>query len=650
MLLETILITTSLFIGLAPLVVGAFQGRSRVGVLGVVVIAVAAFSALAWSIGIRRPTVFGELAVNDRPVQLPQDGYVSSKSCRACHLEEYLSWHASYHRTMTQVASPAAVLGDFDDVELHWQGRRYYLEHRGDKSWVQLDDPSWPADGSGPPPRVWKQIVMTTGSHHLQTYWFATGRQRRLGQFPFYYSLIDKQWIPDGATYIKPPLSSTAAVPSDGPARWHSDCIKCHSTHGKPRYDFERDSDPDTQVAELGISCEACHGPGDEHVRANSNPQRRYSYHLSGDPDPTIVQPQRLDPRRASQVCGQCHSVFGIHRDNTAAYTANGFAYRPGHELTDDRQVLQGHMSMSTSMREGAFWSDGMVRVSGREYNGLIETPCHQRGEMSCLSCHQMHKPANDPRPLSEWTNDQLAMGMEGDQACLQCHTSLAGDLAAHTYHPAGSAGSRCYNCHMPYTTYGLHKAIRSHQVDSPNVAASLATGRPNACNQCHLDRTLAWTGDHLQRWYGQELPALSDDERSIAASVLWALTGDAGQRALMAWTFSWPPAQKASGSDWIPIYLIQLLDDPYDAVRFIAHRSLRQFKEYASLEYDSMEPAADRKRAGFRAWQIWMASQDASPRGGRQAVLFDASGQLRKDVFARLLRKRNDRPLRLIE
>ena len=39
------------------------------------------------------------------------------------------------------------------------------------------------------------------------------------------------------------------------------------------------------------------------------------------------------------------------------------------------------------------FWSDGMVRVSGREYNELLETPCYQRGTMSYLSCHDIDSP-----------------------------------------------------------------------------------------------------------------------------------------------------------------------------------------------------------------------------------------------------------------
>ena len=85
----------------------------------------------------------------------------------------------------------------------------------------------------------------------------------------------------------------------------------------------------------------------------------------------------------------------------------------------------------------------------------------------------------------------------------------------------------------MSYTTYGLLKAIRSHQVGSPSVQASLETGRPNACNQCHLDQTLAWTAEYLQNWYDVPAPELEADERTVSAALLWTLQGDPGQRAL---------------------------------------------------------------------------------------------------------------------
>src|SRR5438128_11469003 len=95
-----------------------------------------------------------------------------------------------------------------------------------------------------------------------------------------------------------------------------------------------------------------------------------------------------------------------------------------------------------------------------------------------------------------------------------------------HTHHVAGSSGSLCYNCHMPYTGYGLLKALRSHQISNPGVKASLQTGRPNACNLCHLDKSLGWTAQNLFAWYKIPPEELSLEDKAIAASILWALKG----------------------------------------------------------------------------------------------------------------------------
>ena len=50
----------------------------------------------------------------------------------------------------------------------------------------------------------------------------------------------------------------------------------------------------------------------------------------------------------------------------------------------------------------------------------------------------------------------QLRPRMEGNQACVQCHTAFEAKLEEHTHHRAMSTGSLCYNCHLPHTTYGL--------------------------------------------------------------------------------------------------------------------------------------------------------------------------------------------------
>ena len=75
-------------------------------------------------------------------------------------------------------------------------------------------------------------------------------------------------------------------------------------------------------------------------------------------------------------------------------------------------------------------------------------------------------------------------------------------------------------------------------------------------------------------------------------------LRGDAGQRALAAWSMGWAEAQEASGTDWMAPYLSALLLDPYGAVRFIAARSLRTLPAHADLRYDFAAPHSARPAA----------------------------------------------------
>src|SRR6202007_26083 len=102
-------------------------------------------------------------------------------------------------------------------------------------------------------------------------------------------------------------------------------------------------------------------------------------------------------------------------------------------ELTTTRMVVQPtHAATSRAMTEmmssdpqfirDSFWPDGMIRVSGREYNGLIDSPCFKdarpdRRKLSCFSCHDMHQAQDDPRPAEEWANNQLAPNMDGNEA-----------------------------------------------------------------------------------------------------------------------------------------------------------------------------------------------------------------------------------------
>ncbi len=587
------------------------------------------------------------------------DGYVSSKKCQACQPAQYARWHRTFHRTMTQFASPASVKANFEDQNLELESETFHLYRRGSDYFVDMVDPFWrenerlasrDAPGSATQlrhlangPRAQMRVGLLTGSHQMQVYWLSSLRGNMQMVFPFAWLIEDHRWAPFHQTFLRDP-----AVPR-GTAIWNYTCIRCHATGGQPR-DVVQGEGYDSRVGELGIACEACHGPAETHVALNGSPLRRYQLYQEGKGDSSIVNPARLASKRASEVCGQCHGIKWM--PDKEELTQTGFRFRPGQELNQTTPVIQPSkietqpwlkewLPANARFLPDRYWPDGEVRVSGREFNGLIDSPCYQRGELSCLSCHSLHQ--SDP-------NDQLAAGMDSNKACLQCHEKLATKIQEHTHHGVDSPGSECYNCHMPYTTYGLLKNIRSHRITSPDVRSTLQSGRPNACNLCHLDRTLQWTANYLESWYQRPKPDLDEEQKTNSLAALLALKGDAGQRALVAWHMGWEPAQKISGKDWIAPFLAELLQDPYAAVRYIAGRSLHTLPEFRTVEFDFTAPLDSARRAHDSVSRTWAEGPGLRFDHPRPELFIRAPGQLDLATFDRLLQNRDQQSMDLQE
>ena len=654
--LEAFLFSAALA-GVVLLVSARIVARLLAVILAIAVFAVAFVGGSVWQ---TTTSMRAEEFKKYRPVENPIEHYVSSTACRSCHPQHYATWHDSYHRSMTQLANPDSVVGTFDDQPFELKGKTYRMQRRGDEYWAELD-------GTGPDGkaiRYWTRLVMTTGSHHQQVYWYSTGETRVLGQLPIVFLIPEQRWVPRESAFLRPPQETS----SSETGRWNTGCNQCHATNSRPGFFDEHTMD--TQVAELGIACEACHGPAEQHVRNNHNPLHRYQQHLlPGSLDTNdaraIRNPAKMPHRRSTEVCGQCHGVAWFHNEQDwQKWLQDGLPYRPGDELAESRYLCQiprdgklppevlSRLEKDPMFLANRFWKDGMIRISGREYSGLLNTSCYQQGDMSCLSCHRMHQASDDERSVDAWRDDQLQQGMNSDHACLQCHTNIgesSESITAHTHHAAESSGSRCYNCHMPHTTYGLLKAIRSHQIDSPNASVTSQVGRPNACNLCHLDKTLGWTADHLSEWYGHDRPKLTEDQEHVSAAILDLLTGDAGRRALASWHMGWEPAQQASGTKWMTPVLASSLADPYEAVRLITHRRLKELAD-TDFDYDFLAPPAERDATIVRIvqdWQTRIAPQNA--RRGRE-VLLDEDGNLDFDELQRLVRQRDDTPLSLAE
>ena len=244
----------------------------------------------------------------------------------------------------------------------------------------------------------------------MQAFWVPSNVGNGQLSVPFTYLFDDRRWVPRGEVFLHPPGGRHQEQV------WNVSCITCHTTAGQPNA-LVGGKEVRSQVAEMGIACEACHGPAEEHVAANQNPFRRYWLHLRHAGDPTIVNPARLDAARASEVCGQCHSLTDLSDE---IYLGEGKTLRRRRRAGKDAAAacascirtpaLARHVQEDPSYLRGYFWSDGTIRVSSRDYSGMIESKCMQSGKLWCGSCHSLHE--SDPVNL-------LAKDKDTDAACL---------------------------------------------------------------------------------------------------------------------------------------------------------------------------------------------------------------------------------------
>ena len=165
-------------------------------------------------------------------------GFVTSNKCHACHPDHHASWHRTYHRTMTQLAVPGCVAGEFAGQTIKSAGLPYTVYRRGDQFWARMPDPEEMMNiAMGKPmehrdvPLVDRQVLMTTGSHHYQTYWVAGASEfgNLMQTLPLVYLINDERWIPREAAFLMAPDSPRMIT------QWNHHCIKCHSTGWKSR-------------------------------------------------------------------------------------------------------------------------------------------------------------------------------------------------------------------------------------------------------------------------------------------------------------------------------------------------------------------------------------------------------------------------------
>lgn len=432
----------------------------------------------------------------------PEAAFVGRDACTGCHADVALRWRGSHHDRAMQVATPATVRGDFADATFEHFGVTSRFSRLGEQFIVHTDG----ADGTL---RDF-EVAYTLGVEPLQQYLvrFPDGRVQAL---PFAWdtrpeSQGGQRWF---HLYPDEPVPHGDLLHWTGiQQNWNHMCAACHSTNVDKGYRSDTNRF-DTRWSEIDVSCEACHGPGSEHVR-----QARDGWDESlglavrlGDEggwrfaaDAAIAhRVPALRSREQVETCGRCHARASLLSQDAPE----------GQPLLDTHRVAL--------LDAGLYFADGQIQDEVYVYGSFLQSRMYAAG-VRCSDCHDPHSLQIEGSP---------------DDTCSRCHLPEVFASPAHHHHEAGSAGASCVACHMPARTYMQIDDRRDHgfRVPQPGFA-----GAPNVCVGCHADQGDAWTaeaGAPARAHFAGALQA-GRNRAPGASNALAALASDRSQPAIV--------------------------------------------------------------------------------------------------------------------
>lgn len=432
--------------------------------------------------------------------------YVGSESCRECHAEAFRTWQGSHHQLAIQKPTETAVLADFANAQYRYYGEVARFRKKDGKFEVESEGLFREGDEliRG---RRWFEVKYAFGVYPLQQYLVDTGKGH-LQTLPFSYDTRPKadggqRWYhiyPDEHIKLGDPLHWSAPIQN-----WNAVCADCHST------DLQRNFDRTTQsyktsYSEISVGCEACHGPGANHIaQAKAAPLGKFD-ELKGfarnfstqaernwvfrdgkpiaqlvagpkDPAASAADADRLQRTSADQLsaCAKCHALRGDLGGDSLDF--------------DQRYRLE-------LLSDPMYFADGQIREEVYEHGSFLQSKMHARGVV-CSDCHEPHS---------------ATLRAQGNAVCGRCHSGAVFDTPAHHFHPAGGAPAQCVSCHMPSRVYMGVDDRRDHRFGLPRPDLTLELGVPNACTTaCHnkeeAKQAAQWAKAEIEKRFGPKRP-----------------------------------------------------------------------------------------------------------------------------------------------
>lgn len=337
-----------------------------------------------------------------------RDDLVGDAQCAACHSQKISSQQSTPMAQAARLASDSSILRDNPSMSASRGAYRYAIARASDGTTTySVGDRSADLHAT----LVWAFGLGNKG----QTYIYKVDATYYESELSF-YSQIRSLDITTGHETKRPhTLADALGTPLDPPSA--SKCFACHTTGATT---IEQGFQPNRAI--LGVTCEACHGPGGAHVALMQQTQME----AASDSDLLIFNPRKLDPVAAVDFCGACHRTLSdVYDMNVKGPVSARFQpYR---------------------LENSKCWGDGDARLI-------------------CAACHDPHEPLQHSASAY-------------DDKCVACH-SVAGSRIASSSPthlrncPVGK--SNCVTCHMPKVNVAvMHTTFTDHRIRIVRKGAS---------------------------------------------------------------------------------------------------------------------------------------------------------------------------------
>ena len=335
-----------------------------------------------------------EINITDTALTRFED-FAGSASCAGCHKDIYESHIKTAHFLTSAEASDVFVKGSFETGK-----NKYAFSNSVVVKMEKREDGFYQVEYFNDSVRKAKRMDIVVGSGTMGQS-SLSWQNNHLFQMPITFFSAANEWsnspgFPDRVVFNRLITSR---------------CLECHTTFAKTV------SAPGTEPEQFdrnkfvfGVDCEKCHGPAVQHVKFQTA-------HPNDTTSNFIINPATFTRQQKLDLCALCHG-------GRLQKIKPSFTFTAGDKLSD------------------YFLTDtfpprpDLIDVHGNQYGLLRASKCFKMSDMTCNSCHDVHK--NEKSKILAFS-----------QKCMSCHGDLNA-IGGVTHRRLGmQVKTNCVDCHM---------------------------------------------------------------------------------------------------------------------------------------------------------------------------------------------------------